>query len=337
MNTESRCVTLRGSIRCPYALGILAVLLVCRAGLAQAQTLIAEPMPAGTVANGTLGWGNPGDRPALFRSGFMFTAQSDGTSDARARRAKLFDPVAASPADQRVRSAGSLSDWWPASSRSFQRVQPNGAPQTTGEQDPAPTPENPHHIFIVVPAFKVEYGKNAPPLTPREKLTEFLESTYDPLGLGFAGVEALLLEHSNQDGFCGYGPGIGGYAKCYGAARLDAIASGFFGDFLFPVWMHQDPRYFRLGERSGGVRVLHALTRVFITRSDTTRAPVFNSSALAGTVLAGTLSNLYYPHADRGVGLTLSRMAIDLAATATFNLAAEFWQDIKTKVFRWKD
>lgn len=195
------------------------------------------------------------------------------------------------------------------------------------------TPENPHHIFLVIPAYKVEYRKRVPPLTPHEKLHEFLESTYDPLGLTFSAGEALLLEHSSSDGFCGYGHGAVNFLKCYGSARLDANVSGFFGDYLFPVWMHQDPRYFRIGpDASFGTRVLYAISRVFVTRNDNTRDDQFYYSALAGTVLAGVVSNTYYPHSDRGVRLTMSRIAIDLAGTATFDLSAEFWEDIKEKV-----
>jgi hypothetical protein len=57
-----------------------------------------------------------------------------------------------------------------------------------------------------------------------------------------------------------------------------------------------------------------------------------DSSALLGTVIAGVVSNTYYPHHDRGFGLTMSRIGIDLAGTAVFNLEAEFWADIKNVI-----
>ncbi|MGH9376881.1 MAG: hypothetical protein ACRD1J_12075, partial [Terriglobia bacterium] len=101
---------------------------------------------------------------------------------------------------------------------------------------------SPGHIFWVFPAYKVDYLKNVKPLTPREKFKEWARAAYDPLGLGAGAVEAVL-EHSPRDGFCGYGNGWGGYGKCFASAELDANVSSFFGDYLFPVLLHQDPRY----------------------------------------------------------------------------------------------
>jgi hypothetical protein len=192
---------------------------------------------------------------------------------------------------------------------------------------------SPKHIFLVVPAFHVTYLQTFKPMTSREKFDEWLQGTYDPRGLGLYAFEAATLEHSSKDGFCGYGNGWGGYGKCFGATELDANISSFFGDFLFPVIMHQDPRYFRLGEGSFGKRVGYALSRVFVTHADSGRT-VFFASALSGTVLGAAASNLYYPVQDRSFGHTVNRMGLDLGNTALFNAAAEFWPDISRKVHK---
>lgn len=184
----------------------------------------------------------------------------------------------------------------------------------------------PGHIFFIIPAYNVEYIKNVPPLTSHEKLDEFIEDAYDPIGLAASAFEAAVLEHDST-GFCGYGPGWGGYGKCYGAALLDANISGFVGDYMMPSILHQDPRYFRLGQGSVGGRLFYALTRVFIMRKDA-GGWTFGSGAMMGTLATGALSNLYYPKADRGWGLSLSRMGIDLGGAAIFNCEAEFWPDI---------
>lgn len=203
----------------------------------------------------------------------------------------------------------------------------SAAPSAAAPQSQPKAP--PKHIFFIIPAFNVAYKKDIPPLTPHEKLVEMLQETYDPDGLALSAAEALL-EHS-PTGFCGYGHGWGGYGKCYGAALLDANTSGFLGDYVFPVWFHQDPRYFRLGTGSIPARTLYSLSRVFVTRTDA-GGVTFDSSALLGTVLAGALANTYYPKSDRGVGLTASRIGVDLFGTAIFNLEAEFWQDIRKKL-----
>ncbi|MGD0227803.1 MAG: hypothetical protein ABSF71_36295 [Terriglobia bacterium] len=206
------------------------------------------------------------------------------------------------------------------------------------QSPPAPQPAqssteqgSPKHIFLVVPAFHVAYQKQFKPLSPREKFDEWLPGTYDLRGLGLYAFEAATLEHSSRDGFCGYGKHWGSYGKCFGSMELDANISSFFGDFLFPVIMHQDSRYFRRGEGSVGRRVLYAVSRVILTHADSGRT-VFFSSALAGSVIAGAASNLYCPTQDRGFGPSLNRMGLDLGNTAFFNVAAEFWPDIEQKL-----
>lgn len=210
---------------------------------------------------------------------------------------------------------------------------PKAIPKSTQKATTA-EPTSPKHIFFFIPAYKVDYGSKFVPLSPQDKWKEFAEGAYDPLGLAALGVETGL-EHSHADGFCGYGSGIGGFGKCYGSSLLDANVSSFFGDFLFPVWLHQDPRYFRLGPRAGvRARIWYAVSRVFIARTDS-GGWTFASGATGGTVLAAVVSNLYYPPSERNVQHTFSRMYWDLGGTAIFNLEAEFWPDIEHRLRRW--
>ena len=214
-------------------------------------------------------------------------------------------------------------------SSSNQQDAPTGK-QANEKKDKPALQGSPGHIFWVVPAFKVDYGAKFTPLTSREKFQEWAQSAYDPLGLGAGAAEAAA-EHSPRDGFCGYGKGWGGYGKCFGSAELDGDLSSFLGDFVLAVVMHQDPRYFRLGQGSFGKRTWYAFTRVFVTYSDSGHT-VFDSSALSGTLIAAAASNLYYPQQDRGFGLTMSRVAWDLGNTFLYNGAAEFWPDFKSRL-----
>ncbi len=207
------------------------------------------------------------------------------------------------------------------------------SPPGSQKHEPTAKSGSPKHIFFFVPAFHVSYLKQFKSLTPREKFDEWAHGTYDPRGLLLYAGEAATLEHSSRDGFCGYGQGWGGYGRCFGSMELDANISSFFGDFLFPVALHQDPRFFRLGEGPFRVRLAYALSRVFVTHADSGRT-VFFSSATAGSVLAAAASNLYFPAQDRGVGPSVHRLVIDFADTALFNVAAEFWPDISQKLSR---
>jgi hypothetical protein len=201
------------------------------------------------------------------------------------------------------------------------------------QSNPFATRGSPGHIFWVLPAFKVDYAKNFSPLTTREKFHEWARGSYDPLGLGAGAAEAATLEHSSKDGFCGYGPSWAGYGKCFGSLELDANVSSFIGDFALTSLLHQDPRYFRLGEGSFRRRLWYAISRVFVTYNDGGHT-VFYSSALTGTAAAAGISNLYYPQQDRGLSHTVSRVGLDLGNTALYNAAAEFWPDIHHKLHR---
>lgn len=210
-----------------------------------------------------------------------------------------------------------------------QQGEPQGrqARKKRSQKSSAP-PGSPGHIFWVVPAFQVNYSGHFKPLTPRQKFHDWLQGVYDPLGLGLTAVEAGTLEYSSSSGFCDYGAGFEAYLKCLGSMEVDSTDSSFFGDFVFAVWWHQDPRYFRLGRGGFARRTLYAISRVFLTYNDSGKT-VFYSSALSGTGLAAGMSNLYYPKQDRGLGHTMSRVAIDLGDTAAYNESAEFWPDIQ--------
>ena len=218
-----------------------------------------------------------------------------------------------------------------ASAASAQSSDPPGTGDGTPAQAAAPPDQgSPGHIFWVVPAFNVEYIKHVPPLTPREKFQEWARGAYDPVGLSAKAVQTGL-EHS-ASGFCGYGDEWGGYGKCYVSGLIDSDVSSVLGDFLFPTLLHQDPRFFRWGEGAIHIRLAYALSRVFVRHMD--RGGNAPDSALLGTAIAGATSNLYYPSAERGVRLTMSRMAWDLGSTALFNVAAEFWPDIEHAIKR---
>ncbi len=206
---------------------------------------------------------------------------------------------------------------------------PQQAHKKQSKKQPKPaTEKSPKHIFFVIPAYNVDYQHKFVPMTQHEKFVEWAQGAYDPIGRAADAVEAGL-EHSRKDGFCGYGSGLDSYGKCYGSAMLDANISSFFGDYLFISWLHQDPRYFRLGpQASFRARVWYAVSRVFVTRTDS-GGWTFASGATAGSLLAATGSNLYYPKDERNFNHTVSRLYWDFGGTAIFNLEAEFWPDIE--------
>jgi hypothetical protein len=193
--------------------------------------------------------------------------------------------------------------------------------------------EQSQRILGVVPMFGVTDRVNAPPLTPRGKFNLMAKGLTDPFFWGIAFVQAGIEQATNS--FDGYGQGMQGYAKRYAAYVADSADSSFWSNYAYPVLFKQDPRYFRLGTGSVKKRMWYSIEQQFVAHQDS-GGKNFHWSNVLGAFTAGTISNVYYPHEDRGVGLTCNRAAISLAYGALGNVGIEFWPDIDRKLLHKK-
>jgi hypothetical protein len=99
---------------------------------------------------------------------------------------------------------------------------------------------------------------------------------------------------------------------------------------LFPVALHQDPRYFAKGAGGFWKRTGYAVSREFITRGDDGRNH-FNTSELAGNAVAAAISNLYYPAVNRSFGNTANKWGQQIALDTFFNVAKSSGPTCATK------
>jgi hypothetical protein len=167
-------------------------------------------------------------------------------------------------------------------------------------------------------------------LTRKQKFGLFAKGTLDPFPVAVYLLQAGISQA--RDTHSGYGQGAAGYGQRFGAALADGTSARFFSTYAFPSLLRQDPRYFRKGEGSAWSRAGYSISRGFVTRSDSGRTQA-NWSNVLGKFTGAGLSNLYYPEADRGGDLTLSRVAISLGYQTLGNLAIEFWPEIHRKFF----
>jgi len=213
------------------------------------------------------------------------------------------------------------------------RGESESVPPSSSQASPSPPQSNgksSERIFGVIPAYNITDARTAPPLTSKQKFGLFAKATLDPFPAVAAALQAGVSQAS--DSHAGYGQGLGGYGKRFGAAFLDGTSARFFGTYAFPSLLRQDPRYFRKGEGSACSRVGYSITRGFVTRSDSGKTQP-NWSNVFGKFAGAGLSNLYYPAEDRGANLTLTRVAISLSYQTLGNLGIEFWPEIHRKVF----
>jgi hypothetical protein len=173
----------------------------------------------------------------------------------------------------------------------------------------------------VIPNFYSAYDWNAPPMLAKQKLKLSFRSVIDPVS--FLTVAGVAGAEQYQGLFPGYGSGIEGYGKRYGAALANHFAGEMLSRAVFPSIFHQDPRYFYKGKGSITSRALYAMTRAVVTRTDDGRLQP-NYSEVLGDFSAGAVSNLYYPQSDRGVSLVFLNGATGVGANAFSNLIREF-------------
>lgn len=176
-------------------------------------------------------------------------------------------------------------------------------------------------VLGVIPNFYVTYVPDAAPLTPGQKFHLAARLSIDPAYFVLAGAVAGVQQARNE--FPGYGQGAQGYAKRYGATFGDFTISNFLGNAVFPTIFKQDPRYFYKGTGTKKSRVLYALANSVICKGDNGNWQA-NYSSILGSLVAGGISNLYYPASDRGAGLTFQNTAIGIGGTAVLNLLKEF-------------
>ncbi|HSZ20463.1 MAG TPA: carboxypeptidase-like regulatory domain-containing protein [Candidatus Acidoferrum sp.] len=181
--------------------------------------------------------------------------------------------------------------------------------------------EEQQRLIGIVPNFYTVYIYDAAPLTTRQKFSLATHSVFDPFELASDGINAGIAQAKNS--YPGYEQGTEGYSRRYAAAFGDSLTRNYLSRAVLPSLFHQDPRYFYQGSGSTKSRLVHALKFTVELRGDNGRN-MPNYSFFIGTVGSGLISNLYYPHADRGASLVFTNLAISLAERAGESVFREF-------------
>ena len=191
--------------------------------------------------------------------------------------------------------------------------------------------EEKQRVVGIVPAFNTSYRSDAVSLSAGQKMGLAFRSATDPVE--FAAAFLVAGYHEALDDDQGFGWGIKGYGKRSGAAYLDAFDGSIIGNGILPSILHQDPRYFRLGHGTTTHRILYSLATNVICKHDNTGKWEPNYSNVAGNIISGAISNLYYPSGNSGVGQTISNGLTVTAEGGAGSIFQEFWPDISRKLF----
>jgi hypothetical protein len=192
----------------------------------------------------------------------------------------------------------------------------------------SPPAEDKRIFWIFTNHRTTDASANDPKLTPRGKLAiAWGDSTDRAIFFQTAFLAGIGQATNSHPSF---GQGIEGYAKRFGTTYGDFAIENMLTEGIFPTLLHQDPRYFRHRDGTARSRVGYAVSRLFITRSDSGKNQ-FNYSEVLGAATAIAISNAYYPD-GRNVGNNLQRFATQLGFDAASNVLKEFWPDLKRKL-----
>jgi hypothetical protein len=129
-----------------------------------------------------------------------------------------------------------------------------------------------------------------------------------------------------------FGQGVKGYARYLGTSYADFVIGDMMTEAIYPVILHQDPRYFRRGTGSVWSRLGSAAGQIFWTHTDSDHTQ-FNFSEIIGNSTAVAISTAYYPD-NRTATNAVSKLGVQLGVDMAANILKEFWPDINRKFSR---
>ena len=200
-------------------------------------------------------------------------------------------------------------------------------------------------LFYTLPNFlSLENAGQVPPLTAKQKFGVVARSSFDYVEYPWYGFLAGISQAENSEP--GFGQGFGGYGKRFASAFADGTIENFMVGAVLPSLLHQDPRFFQSGRGSFTHRAGYAVSRTFVTRTDSGNAQ-FNYSEIVGSALSAAIStNTYHPRraiiatksgprfyaSDRTLTNTASVWGSQLGYDTITIVVKEFWPDIHRKL-----
>jgi len=216
-------------------------------------------------------------------------------------------------------------------------------PQPAGQSKDAPDPKTPEKIpgtsndrlFYALPNFlTLENSGNVPPLTTGQKFKVVARGSFDYIQIPWYSALAGISQAENSEP--GYGQGAAGYAKRLGAAFGDGTIENFMTGAILPSLLRQDPRFFQSSQGGFLHRTGYAVSRIFVTRTDSGHQQ-FNFSEIFGSAAAAAISTYsYHPQADHTLPNTASVWGTQVGYDTITIVVKEFWPDLRRKLGRRK-
>ncbi len=235
------------------------------------------------------------------------------------------------------------ADSWPTASQAptdKDRGQDETAQSKSGQEKNKGTSND--RLFYTLPNFlSIENTAQLPPLTAKQKFGVVARGTFDPVQYPWWAFLSALSQADNSEP--GYGQGWEAYGKRFATAAADGIIENFMTAAVLPSLLHQDPRFFQSSKGGFTRRTGYAVSRIFVTRTDSGNSQ-FNYSEVVGSAVSASISTYSYhprstyistptnPHmfvpSDRTVKNTASVWGSQISYDTITIVVKEFWPDI---------
>jgi hypothetical protein len=194
--------------------------------------------------------------------------------------------------------------------------------------------KQPKRILWIIPNYRaVSANTQLPPLTFKSELWLATQDTFDYSDFIFVGgLAGIEMASKSQPAF---GQGAEGYGKYYWHLFVDGAVENYMTEAIVPAVTREDPRYYTLGHGGFVKRTGYAVSRLFITKSNSGKS-TFNFSEIVGAGAAAGIGNTYYPSESNPWVKTYQRWGTQVGLDGVFNALKEFWPDIDQAVFHGK-
>jgi hypothetical protein len=209
---------------------------------------------------------------------------------------------------------------------------PSAAPADANSDDQFG--KQPKRILWVIPNYRaVSANTHLPPLSFKGELWLATQDTFDySYFILVAGLAGIDMAGKSEPAF---GQGAEGYGKYYWHNFVDGGIENYMTEAIVPVVTREDPRYYTMGKGGFVKRTGYAVTRLFITRTNSGKS-TFNLSEIVGAGAAAGIGNTYYPAQSNPWVKTYQRWGTQVGLDGVFNTLKEFWPDINHAVFHGK-
>jgi hypothetical protein len=213
--------------------------------------------------------------------------------------------------------------------------QPQPTEKSKNASDPKAADKNSgtsnDRLFYALPNFlTLENTGQVPPLTVGQKFKVVTRGSFDYILIPWYGVLAGMSQAENSEP--GYGQGAEGYGKRLGAYFADGTIENYMTGAILPALLRQDPRFFQSGQGRFWHRAGYAVSRIFVTRTDSGNQQ-FNYSEVVGSAASAAISTYsYHPKADRTLANTASVWGTEVGYDTLTIAVKEFWPDIRRKL-----